>query len=125
MKSVFTMLAASLALAASGSALAHGVQVPQYGGVVTKVNDVTYELVATPDSIAVFVDDHGQKVDVSAARAKVMLIVKGVKTSVTLLPAGGNKLEGKGSFKLAPGAKAVSVVTFTGKPGATARYVLK
>ncbi|PWF48885.1 hypothetical protein [Massilia glaciei] len=125
MKSIITIVSAGAALAASCAALAHGVLTPQYGGQVAKVNDVSYELVATKGSIAVYVDDHGQKVDVAGGKGKLLLVGGGAKTSVALLPAGGNKLEAKGNFKLAAGTKVVSVVTLSGKASATARYELK
>ncbi|MES3024748.1 MAG: hypothetical protein V4857_24520 [Pseudomonadota bacterium] len=125
MKSIITILAAGAAMAVCGAALAHGVLTPQYGGQVAKVNDVSYELVATPGSIAVYVDDHGQKVDVAGGKAKLLLVAGGARTSVALLPAGGNKLEAKGNFKVAAGTKVVSVVTLAGKAGATARYEIK
>jgi hypothetical protein len=39
-----------------------------------------------------------------------------------LSPAGDNKLEAKGAFKVAPGTKAVAVVTLAGKPAQSVRF---
>ena len=44
---------------------------PMYGGVVAEVKDIHYELVAKPDSIALYVTDHGKPVDMRGATASV------------------------------------------------------
>ncbi len=97
---------------------------PKYGGVVREVKEVQYELVAKPDSIAIFVEDHGKKVDSKGATAKVTLLTGKEKSEATLLPAGENKLEAKGKFDVKAGTKVVSVVTLAGKSAVTARFVV-
>lgn len=97
----------------------------QYGGIVTEVKDTQYELVAKPDGIALYVDDHGKKVDAKGASAKVTLLNGGEKTEAILSPAGGNKLEAKGTFKVAKGTKAVAVVSLAGKPAQSVRFTVK
>jgi hypothetical protein len=94
----------------------------KYGGVVNEVNAVQYELVAKPDSIAIFVEDHGKKVDTKNATAKVTLLNGKEKTKITLSPAGENKLEAKGSFNLDKGTKVVVVVGLAGKPAQSMRF---
>ncbi len=59
-----------------------------------------------------------------AAGAKLTLLSGAGKQEVQLKPAGGNKLEAVGTFKVGPGTQAVAVVTIDGKP-ATARFSLK
>lgn len=114
------------ALVLPALANAHGdAPKPKHGGIVVESRDIEYELVPKADSIALYVEDHGKKVDTSGASAKVTLLSGGEKTEIALLPAGENKLEAKGSFKVSAGVKAVSVVTFAGKPAATARFELK
>lgn len=126
MKHSIKYLAMMASLAISLSALAHGEQPKaKFGGIVAEVKDVEYEFVAKPDSIAIYVEDHGKKVDTKGASAKVTLLSGGEKREVQLIPAGENKLEAKGTFKVPPGTKAVSVVTIAGKPAATARFELK
>jgi hypothetical protein len=56
---------------------------PTYGGVVSVVKDVNYELVPKPDSITLYV----------------------TKTDVKLVPAGDNKLQAQGAFKVQPGPR--------------------
>jgi hypothetical protein len=73
---------------------------PMQGGVLTTVKDVDYELVAKPDVLQLFVRDHGKPVDVSKTTAKVTLLSGADKQEVELKPT-GDKLEAKGSFKVA------------------------
>lgn len=114
------------AFAYAGSEHSHGDEHhPQYGGVVAELNAVQYELVAKPDSIAIFVEDHGKKVDTRNATAKLTLLNGSEKTVLDLTPAGENKLEAKGSFKLDKYSKAVAVVTLSGKPAKSVRFIFK
>ena len=98
---------------------------PLYGGVVTQVKDINYELVAKPDNIALYVHDHGKPVDMKGASASVMLLSASDKVEVKLAAAGENKLAAKGNFKVAAGAKALASVTMPGKPAASVRFTLK
>lgn len=98
---------------------------PLYGGVVTQVKDINYELVAKPDNIALYVHDHGKPMDVKGAAASIMLLSASDKTEVKLAPSGENKLEAKGDFKLAAGTKAIASVTMPGKPVTNVRFALK
>lgn len=110
--------------AGGGKAHAHEAKA-QYGGVVSVVNDMNYELVAKPEVITLYVSDHGKPVNVSNASASLTLLSGTEKTDATLSPAGGNKLESKGAFKVASGTKAVAVVKRTNQAPATARFTLK
>jgi hypothetical protein len=95
-----------------------------HGGIVTEVKDMDYEFVAKPDVLQLHLRDHGKAVDVSKASAKATLLAGTEKQEVELKPA-GDKLEAKGSFKVAAGTKAVVLVNLPGKPAATARFVVK
>ncbi len=96
---------------------------PKHGGVVVEVKDMDYELVARAGVVQLYLRDHGQKVDISKASAKLTLLTGSEKQEIELKPA-GDRLEATGSFKVGPGSKAVAVVTVAGKP-ATARFTLK
>ncbi|MGV3741167.1 MAG: hypothetical protein ACO1NO_02520 [Burkholderiaceae bacterium] len=98
---------------------------PKYGGVVTELDAVQYELVARPDSIAIFIEDHGRKVDVKNATAKVTLLNGSEKTVLELKPGGENKLEVQGAFKVDGKSKAVAVVALSGKPAKSVRFIFK
>ncbi|MBK8070981.1 MAG: hypothetical protein IPK34_02715 [Ramlibacter sp.] len=97
---------------------------PKFGGVVieTKAGDV--EVVAKPDVIQIYVSDHGKEVKLDGAKAKVTLLNGSEKSEADLTPA-GNKLEAKGTFKIAKGTKGIAVILLAGKPAATARFEVK
>ncbi|MEC4718434.1 hypothetical protein RY831_04705 [Noviherbaspirillum sp. CPCC 100848] len=98
-----------------GSEHAHDAK-PAYGGIVSVIKDVNYELVAKPDTITLYVTDHGKPVDTKNASATLTLLSAADKSEVKLVPAGGNKLEAKGNFKVEKGTKVVASVTSGGKP---------
>lgn len=114
----------ALAIALS-SPLEAGEVKPRHGGVVKEVREVSYELVARPDAIAIYVSDHGKKIATEGATAKVTLLQGNDKTEVVLSPAGDNKLEAKGNFAVQKGLRIVAVVTLAGRQSATARYEIK
>jgi hypothetical protein len=118
-------IAAAIALVLASTAHASGAHdhSPKHGGVVTEVKDMDYELVAKSSVVQLYLRDHGKKVDIAKATAKVTLLTGAEKQEVELKPA-GDKLEATGSFKVGPGTKAVAVVTVAGKPS-TARFNLK
>jgi len=118
-------IAAAIALVLASTAHASGAHdhSPKHGGVVTEVKDMDYELVAKSSVVQLYLRDHGKKVDIAKATAKVTLLTDAEKQEVELKPA-GDKLEATGSFKVGPGTKAVAVVTVAGKPS-TARFTLK
>jgi hypothetical protein len=120
MERLTTIFAAAL-LAAALPATA-GVDAPKHGGIVKEVREVSYELVARPDAIAIFITDHGKPVASAGASAKVTLLNGADKSEASLAPAGDNKLEAKGSFKVQKGTKAIAVITLAGKAPVTARY---
>lgn len=114
---------ASGAFAAGGHKHAHEHE-SLHGGVVVEAKDIDYELVVKPDTLQLFLRDHGKPMDVAKASAKVTLLAGTDKQEVTLTPA-GDKLEAKGTFKLTAGAKAVAVVTNNGKTLGTVRFPLR
>ena len=116
---------AALALAVAGGAFAagdhkHDDHTPRHGGLVAPGKEADFELVAKPDTLQLYLSDHGKPMDLSKASAKVTLLADAEKTEVELKPA-GDKLEAK----VAAGTKAVAVVTNSGKTLGTARFTLK
>lgn len=97
---------------------------PLHGGIVTEVKDVDFEFVAKPESLQLYVRDHGKPVDIAKASAKLTVLAGTEKQEIELKPA-GDRFEAKGTFKVAPGAKAVALVVLPGKPAMTARFVLR
>lgn len=97
---------------------------PGNGGVVSVVKDVNYELVAKPDTITLFITDHGKPVDTKDATATLTLLSASEKSEVKLVPAGENKLQAKGTFNVDKGTKVVASVATSGKPQSV-RFTLK
>ena len=96
---------------------------PKHGGIVVEVKDVDYEVVAKADVIQIYARDHGKAVKIEGGKAKVTLLNGSEKSEVELMPA-GDKLEAKGSFKVAKGTKGVAMVTLGGKTNAV-RFEIK
>ena len=117
-------LAASLLLASplwAGGAHEHK---PLHGGIVVEASHMDWELVAKPERIVIHVRDHGKKASTVGATAKLTLLVGKEKSEAVLKPAGDDRLEAEGPFKLVSGAKLVATVKLTGKAPANVRFVL-
>lgn len=126
------VIVATCALLASASVAVHASDQhkhvdakPKHGGMVKEVNDVTYELVAKPEMITVYVEDHGKPVDVKGAVGKVTLRTGNDRKEVTLTPAVGNKLEAKGPFVFAAGTTVILQVKRGAKGEDSTRFQLK
>lgn len=122
MKQIVSVLALTSILGLPALVLAHGDVEPKHGGVVAVVKDIDYEFVAKPDSLTIYVEDHGKAVDTKAATAKVTMLTGGNKTEANLTPAGENKLEAKGKFDIKEDTKVISILTLKGKPATTVRF---
>jgi len=127
MKSILLSLAVASSLFAATPALAgaghdHG---PKYGGVVRELHNVAYELVAKPDSLTLYVSDHGKSVSTQGATAEAAIYAGNGKTTVKLEPAGDNRMVAKGSFKVGVGVRVVLTTTLAGKVPAKTTFKLK
>ena len=118
-----TLLLGAVAALSPALSLAAGSHdhAPKFGGVVVEAKIGDVEIVAKPDVIQIYVSDHGKPLKLDGASAKVVLLNGTEKSEATLAPA-GDKLEAKGSFKVAKGTKGIATVTLAGKPPATARF---
>ncbi len=96
---------------------------PKFGGIVVEAKDMDYEIVAKPDLLQIYLSDHGKPAKVDGGKAKITLLNGSEKSEAQLLPA-GNKLEAKGSFKVAKGTKGIALVTVSGKTS-TVRFEIK
>ncbi len=97
---------------------------PRHGGVVTETKSGDYELVAKRDVIQLYYRGHDKVNSLDGATAAVTLLTGGEKTAVTLTPAGA-KLEANGTFNVRAGTTVVAVVTRSGKPAQSVRFVIK
>ena len=127
--SIFSLFSAAALAAAlnaapvfAGAGHDHG---PKYGGVVREVRNVAYELVAKPDSLTLYVSDHGKPVPTKGAQAEAVIYAGNEKTTVKLEPAGENRMVAKGSFRGGVGVRVVLTTTLPGKTPAKATFNLK
>jgi hypothetical protein len=116
----------AIAVCIAGPAMASGAHdhAPKNGGIVVETKAGDFEIVAKPDLLQIYFSDHGKSAPMEGAIAKITLLNGAEKSEAQLLPA-GNKMEAKGSFKVAKGTKGIAVLTLAGKPPATARFVVK
>lgn len=121
----FTTLLAAAAIGLSGAAFAqksdHGAK---HGGIFVETKALDFEVLAKQDMVQVYVGEHGKTVKLDGAKGKVTLLNGTEKTEVDLVPV-GDRLEAKGSFKVAKGTKGIVNVSLAGKPAATARFEVK
>ena len=106
----------------AGAGHNHG---PKYGGVVREVKNVAYELVARPDSLTLYVSDHGKPIPTQGAEAEAVIYAGNEKTTVRLEPAGENRMVAKGNFRTGVGVRVALTTTLPGKPPAKATFNLK
>ncbi|WP_236589884.1 hypothetical protein [Ramlibacter aurantiacus] len=118
-------VASTLAFGFSGAAIAQkDDHAAKHGGIFVETKALDFEIVPKADVIQVYVSDHGKPVKLEGAKGKVTLLNGSEKTEVDLAPV-GDKLEGKGSFKVAKGTKGIASVSLAGKSAATARFDVK
>lgn len=117
-------LAASIFLVPGGAALASGDHAAKHGGIFVETRALDFEVVAKPDSIQVYVADHGKPVKLDGAKGKVTLLNGTEKADIDLVVA-GDRLEAKGAFKVEKGTKGIAAVTLAGKPGVVARFQVR
>lgn len=112
-------------VAVASPTFAKGDHTAKHGGIFVETKALDFEIVAKPDLIQVYVADHGKPVKIEGATGKVTLLNGSEKSEVALAPAGGDRLEAKGSFKVAKGTKGIASVTLAGKGPAIARFEVK
>lgn len=102
---------------------AHGGAAAKHGGIVQMAQDLTFEIVRQGDGAAIFVDDHGEPLDVAGVKGRLTVLRGSDKQQAELKPAGGNRLEARG-IALGSGAKAVAVITTAAGQAISVRFVL-
>lgn len=117
-------IAAGLTLTGAAAFAGKDDHTPKHGGIVVETKALDFEIVAKPDVIHVYVSDHGKVVKLEGAKGKVTLLNGAEKSEAELAPA-GDKLEAKGSFKVAKGTKGIASVTLAGKSATVARFEVK
>ena len=98
---------------------------PMHGGIVTEASDIEFELLARADTVTVFVRDHGKAASTQGASGKLTVLSGTEKTEAALTPAGDNRLQARGPFKVGPGTKFVATVSLQGRKPVNLRFALK
>ncbi len=127
MKTSIALFANVVALALCAPAFAGGLHdhKPMHGGIVAEGKAYDAELVAKPDVITIYVNDHGKPMASKGMKGKITMLNGSEKSEAELQPAGDNKLEAKGKFTVVKGTKIVAIITPEGKSGSTFRFELK
>ena len=117
----------ALLFAVSGATFAAGKHEhkPVHGGVVVEANNMDFELVTKAELITVYVRDHGKAANVKGATGKLTLLSGSAKSEATLVPAGDDRLEARGSFQVAAGTKIVASINLIGKKPINVRFAIK
>jgi hypothetical protein len=94
----------------SGLAAAHGNTKPLHGGIVQMVGEMSFELVARPEGVEVYLVDDGEPVGTGGLDAKITIARDGATTEAALVGGGGNRLVGAG-VQVPPGSRVTVIVT--------------
>lgn len=95
-----------------------------HGGVVSQVAHTEFELVAKPDVLTLHVSADEKPVSTKGGTASVTLLTAD-KAVVKLDPAGDNRFEARGAFKVAPGTKVLATVALPGKKSEQVRFTIR
>ncbi|WP_137937344.1 hypothetical protein [Chitinivorax sp. B] len=109
----------------AGQVWAHGDLKAGNGGVIVEGKLVTVEMVAKPDSIRIFLTDHGKPIDVKGVTGEVVMLSGSEKATVKLNPVAGNELSAKGAYNVAAGTKAIVKITLPNKEMEQIRLTVK
>ena len=124
MKHLIPVACLALSFLSMNPALAHGDVKPQYGGIVHKVNDVSFELVAQADGAIIYLMDHGKPVPSKGITGKLTVLQGSNKIEADIKEAGENTLRVLG-VKLGKGDKLVAALSNVGGKSMTVRFQIK
>lgn len=80
---------------------------------------------ARPDSLTLYVSDHGKPVPTLGARADAVIYAGSNKTAVALEPAGENRMLARGGFRVGVGVRVAVTVALAGKQPVKVIFNLK
>jgi hypothetical protein len=123
-KKIVAMLFLAAGVGGMTPAFGHGEVKPRFGGVVQKVNEVTYELVADTAGVSLYLADHDQPLPTHAIRGKITILQGEVKTEAELKNIGDHQLQAAG-VKLGKGARVVAVLGNVQGKVVTVRFVVR
>ena len=124
MKHLISVTGLVLACLSINPAEAHGDAKPMHGGIVQKVNDLSFELVAQADGATIYLMDHGKPMASKGITGKLTVLQGSNKTEADIKEAGDNTLRVLG-VKLGKGDKLVAALSNVGGKSMTVRFTLK
>lgn len=104
----------------NASALAHGDETPQHGGVVKVEHEMVFELVRRDSGVTVYLRDHGKSYSTEKLTGNVTVLAAGKKSNAVLTPAGENKMTA--DVTIPNGAKVLVKVKEDGHHSVTVRF---
>lgn len=96
-----------------------------HGGVVSQVGHQEFELLAKPGALTLYVSTDEKPVSTKGGSASLTLLSGTDKATVKLEPAGDNRFEAKGNFKVSAGTKVLAAVNLPGKKAQQVRFTVK
>lgn len=124
MKTFVATLIVAAAVAVIPPVLAHGDVKPRYGGIVQKINEITYELVADSAGVSLYLADHDQPLSARAVRGKLTILQGEVRSEAELKNVGDHQLQASG-VKLSKGDRVVAVLSNVQGKAVTVRFVVR
>lgn len=104
----------------NASAIAHGDETPQHGGVVKVEHEMVFELVRSDSGTSLYLRDHGKPYPTEKLTGDVTVLAAGKKSDAILVPAGKNKMTA--AIVIPDGAKVLMKVKEDGHHSVTVRY---
>ena len=124
MKHLIPLACLALSFLSMNPALGHGEAKPQHGGIVQKVNDVSFELVVQADGAIIYLMDHGKPVTSKGITGKLTILQGSNKIEADIKEAGENTLRVLG-VKLGKGDKLVAALSNVSGKNMTVRFQIK
>ena len=124
LKHLISVVSLALSSLYMNTALAHGVAKPLHGGIVQKVNDIGFELVAQPDGATIYLMDHDKPMASKGITGKLTVLQGSNKIEADIKEAGDNTLRVLG-IKLGKGDKLVAALSNVSGKNTTVRFTIK
>ncbi|WP_321794726.1 hypothetical protein [Caballeronia sp. J97] len=125
MKPITRILAISAVAFLSSQAWAHGVPMPQHGGLVDDAGLVAVEMVAKGNTVELYLTDDDAPVDAQNVKGTLTVTGPDAKQQSSIAPLSGNQLQSKG-VTVKPGSKVTALLTMAdGVTKVSARFVVR
>lgn len=125
MNAISRILAVSAAFFLTSQSWAHGVPMPQHGGIVDDAGLVAVELVAKDNAADLYLTDDDAPVDAQNVRGVLTVTGPDGKQQTTVTPLSGNQLHAKG-VTVKPGTKVTALLTMAdGVTKVSARFTVR